>query len=116
MRIAGVAPIYTVHSIIAGGSICGIGIRSQKPEKGIAEEHAEKGKKQAAEDRAVKSKGRAAVYGVVIFSAQSPAHHTGAAHAKKIVDCVEGKKNGRSQRNSRIFNRVVQHADKIGIR
>ena len=63
----------------------------------------------------IKAEGRTAADSVEVFPPQSPAHHTGGSHAKKIIHGIECQEDGRRQRNAGILNRVVKHSHKIGI-
>ena len=81
----------------------------------MLEHRIDQGKDQAEENGAVEAKGGTAVHRIIILAPQSPAHHTGAAHAEQVIDGVEGQQDGGCQSDGRILDGVVQHADKIGV-
>ena len=65
--------------------------------------------------RTVKTKRRAARNDVLVFETQRAAHHAGAADAEQVGNSVESQQHRGRQRDACAFDRVVEHADKIGV-
>ena len=101
---------------VSAGRLRRLRIGAEHDEQRRAEYGVEHGEQQAAEQRAVKSERRALVHGVHILAAERAAHHARAADAEEVVDRVEGEQHRRRQRDRGILNRVVQHADEVGVR
>ena len=100
---------------IGGGGVDGGAVCTQQAQQRLAKDGAAQGEDGAAAQCAVKAKGGAVGYGFIVFSSQRTAHHAGAADAEQVVDGVEGKQHRRSQCDRCILDRVVEHADKVGV-
>src|SRR5699024_597227 len=110
----GGAEVDSPEHVAVGGLPGGL-VRSQEVQQGGLESKAEQREEQSAEERTVKAKGAALGNCVVVPAAQRAAHQAGAAHAEEVVYGVEGQHDGGGERDGRVLDGVVEHADKIGV-
>ena len=101
---------------IGTGGRHGFRVRPKQIQNGLAQHCKANGEHDPAQQCTIKSKRGAAPHRVIFPLAQRPAHHTGAAHSKKVIHRVECQQHRGGQRDRRVFNRVIQHPHKIGVR
>ena len=109
------APGHGPVEVCAGGG-GGAGVRAQQGQQGALGGEHQQGEHQSAAHSAVESKGGGAADGVIVTTAQGPAHHAGGAHAEEVVHRVEGQQHRSRQSHGGILDRVPQHAHEIGVR